>query len=246
MRLQQVPAISLIIPCYNESARLPQMWEGIKLFIATWPAGVEFIIIDDGSTDDTAEQIKQHSLYKNLLADNKIKLIQQKNSGKGGALANGIAVAQHPYLLTIDADMSTMPTELLKWQQMNKNLFDGGTVYIADRTLAESKLNLISSRRESGKVFNKLVKLFTRLDYADTQCGFKLYPTPIAKQIFAKLFTLGWAHDVEVLLKLQQNRVPVNVMPIVWNEYDASKINVLIDGAKMVWEVLRISMKIRK
>jgi dolichyl-phosphate beta-glucosyltransferase len=222
------------------------MWEGITLFISTWPATSEFIIIDDGSTDDTAESILQNDLYKKLAADKRITFLQQKNTGKGGALANGIAIAKHPYVLTVDADMSTMPTELVKWVHINKNLFDNTSVYIADRTLAASKLNLISSRRESGKMFNTIVRHLTGLKYADTQCGFKLYPTVMAQAIFATLFTKGWAHDVEVLVRLQHQKILIVPMPIVWDEYDASKINLLKDGAKMLWEVLCIRLKYRK
>jgi dolichyl-phosphate beta-glucosyltransferase len=222
------------------------MWEGITLFISTWPATSEFIIIDDGSTDDTAQNIFNTELYKKLALDNRITFLQQKNTGKGGALAKGIAIAKHPYVLTVDADMSTMPTELVKWVHINKNLFDNTSVYIADRTLAASQLNLISSRRESGKLFNTIVRQLTGLKYGDTQCGFKLYPSTIAQPIFATLFTNGWAHDVEVLLRLQHKNVAIISMPIVWDEHDASKINLLKDGAKMLWEVLRIRLKYRK
>jgi dolichyl-phosphate beta-glucosyltransferase len=243
MRLHQLPAISLIIPCYNESTRLAQMWEGITLFISTWPATSEFIIIDDGSTDDTAKLILQNDLYKKLVEDKRITFFQQKNSGKGGALANGIAIAKHTYILTLDTDMSTMPTELVKWVHINKNLFDNTSVYIADRTLPSSKLNLISSRRASGKLFNTIVRQLTGLKIEDTQCGFKLYPTKIAQPIFATLFTKGWAHDVEILLRLQQQNIAIVPMPIVWDEMDASKINLFKDGIKMLWQVLRITLK---
>ena len=236
----QYPSVSLIIPCYNESIRVAKMIDGIKEFIATWHGLFEIIIIDDGSTDDTVSLIKNNLLYKNLLADNKIQLIQQTNTGKGGALQKGITAATLDFVLTVDADMATHPVEIMNWRLQNKATFSRDTICIASRTLAASKLILISNRRSSGKLFNTIVRIITNLPFKDTQCGFKLYPRAIAQQLFANLRTKGWAHDVEILLQANKQSIPVIEMPITWNERDASKINVLRDGMKMLWEVMKM------
>jgi dolichyl-phosphate beta-glucosyltransferase len=236
----QYPSVSLIIPCYNESIRVAKMIDGIKEFIATWHGLFEIIIIDDGSTDDTVSLIKNNLLYKNLLADNKIQLIQQTNTGKGGALQKGITAATLDFVLTVDADMAAHPVEIMNWRLQNKATFARDTICIASRTLAASKLILISNRRSSGKLFNTIVRIITNLPFKDTQCGFKLYPRAIAQQLFANLRTKGWAHDVEILLQANKQSIPVIEMPITWNERDASKINVLRDGMKMLWEVMKM------
>ncbi len=236
----QYPSVSLIIPCYNESIRVAKMIDGFKEFIATWHGLFEIIIIDDGSTDDTVSLIKNNLLYKNLLADNKIQLIQQTNTGKGGALQKGITAASLDFVLTVDADMATHPVEIMNWRLQNKATFARDTICIASRTLAASKLILISNRRSSGKLFNTIVRIITNLPFKDTQCGFKLYPRAIAQQLFANLRTKGWAHDVEILLQANKQSIPVIEMPITWNERDASKINVLRDGMKMLWEVMKM------
>jgi dolichyl-phosphate beta-glucosyltransferase len=236
----EYPSVSLIIPCYNESIRVAKMIDGFKEFIATWHGLFEIIIIDDGSTDDTVSLIKNNLLYKNLLADNKIQLIQQSNTGKGGALQKGITAATLDFVLTVDADMATHPVEIMNWRLQNKATFARDTICIASRTLAASKLILISNRRSSGKLFNTIVRIITNLPFKDTQCGFKLYPRAIAQQLFANLRTKGWAHDVEILLQANKQSIPVIEMPITWNERDASKINVLRDGMKMLWEVMKM------
>ena len=236
----EYPSVSLIIPCYNESIRVAKMIDGFKEFIATWHGLFEIIIIDDGSTDDTVSLIKNNLLYKNLLADNKIQLIQQTNTGKGGALQKGITAATLDFVLTVDADMATHPVEIMNWRLQNKATFARDTIFIASRTLAASKLILISNRRSSGKLFNTIVRIITNLPFKDTQCGFKLYPRAIAQQLFANLRTKGWAHDVEILLQANKQSIPVIEMPITWNERDASKINVLRDGMKMLWEVMKM------
>jgi dolichyl-phosphate beta-glucosyltransferase len=237
------PSISLIIPCYNESSRVAQMMEGIKEFLAVWHGDFEFIIVDDGSTDDTVTQINATTLFQNLLADQKIQLLQQPNTGKGGALKHGISKASKQYTLTLDADMATHPAEIIRWALASTATFDAQTISIADRSLAKSNLILISNRRDTGKLFNTIVRRITGLPYTDTQCGFKLYPTAIAKTLFASLHTLGWAHDVEILVKAKKQNIAVQCMPINWNEKAASKIHVLKDGLVMLWQVLVIRVK---
>jgi dolichyl-phosphate beta-glucosyltransferase len=217
------------------------MWEGIKLFIATWPAPCEFIIVDDGSTDNTANKIRDEKLFKDLAHDRRASLLLQENTGKGGALARGVAAAQMQYILTLDADMATMPTELLKWLQYEPGMYaQGSRVHVASRTHAHSVLQLISSRRSSGKVFNKIVRAITGLRHTDTQCGFKLYPTGIAQDVFSNLRVQGWAHDVEILLSLHRKSIVVVEMPVSWNEQDASKIRVVRDGISMLVQLFHI------
>jgi dolichyl-phosphate beta-glucosyltransferase len=237
------PSLSLIIPCFNESSRVAQMMEGIKEFLSVWHGDFEFIIVDDGSTDDTVTVIKNNILFQNLLADDKIKIILQANIGKGGALKNGIINSKLDYILTLDADMATHPAEIIHWARNNKKVFDETTISIASRTMPTSKLVLISNRRESGKLFNTLVRTITGLRFRDTQCGFKLYPAAIAKQLFASLHTLGWAHDVEILMNATKQKIEIQDLPITWNEQAASKINVLQDGFVMLLQVCKMKLR---
>jgi dolichyl-phosphate beta-glucosyltransferase len=237
------PSLSLIIPCYNETNRVAQMMEGIKEFLAVWHGDFEFIIVDDGSTDDTVIKINASSLFQNLLADHKIQLLLQPNTGKGGALQHGMANATKQFALTLDADMATHPAEVIRWMLASAATFDGQTISIADRSLLASQLILISNRRDTGKLFNSLVRRITKLPFTDTQCGFKLYPTPIGKVLFSQLRTLGWAHDVEILVSATKQHIPIQCMPINWNEKAASKIHVLKDGLAMLWHVIKIASR---
>jgi dolichyl-phosphate beta-glucosyltransferase len=182
-------------------------------------------------------------LYQNLFADNKAKIILQSNIGKGGALKNGVHISKLNYVLTLDADMATHPAEVINWARTNEHVFDGTTISIASRTLAGSNLKLISNRRDTGKLFNTIVRAITGLRFRDTQCGFKLYPASIAKQLFATLRTNGWAHDVEILMNASKQHVLIQDLPITWNEQAASKINVLHDGFIMLIEVCKMKMR---
>jgi glycosyltransferase involved in cell wall biosynthesis len=234
------PSISLVIPCYNEQDRIANMWLGISNFIKVWTGDFEIIIVNDGSNDATEKLILSDAIYISLLPEKKILYVLQENLGKGAALQNGVKNASKDFILTLDADMATEPIEILQWLQISDKIFSNNTITIASRTLPESKLVLISGRRKTGNIFNYLVRLKTGLDLKDTQCGFKLYPNAIAKKLFNSLQTVGWAHDVEILQKAKMENYSILEMPILWNEKNASKINVVRDGIKMLWDVMRL------
>jgi dolichyl-phosphate beta-glucosyltransferase len=240
------PSISLVIPCFNEQERIPHLLEGIHDFIVEWHGDFEFILVNDASTDNTIKVLSEQSLFQNLLLDKKIKVFHNSNKGKGGALQLGVAEATKEYVLTCDADMATSPLEIILWSKENESTFDGRTISIGSRTHPKSELVLITHRRAHGNLFNNVVRILTGLKQQDTQCGFKLYPTPIAKQLFATIKTMGWAHDVEILRNATKKGIGIIEMPITWNERDASKINLYRDGLKMIWEVMSMVVMNRK
>jgi dolichyl-phosphate beta-glucosyltransferase len=241
-----LPSISLVIPCYNEASRLHQLQDALQYFIATWRGIWQVIIINDGSTDDTSAWLSNNTFINQLVLDGRCIIINQNNMGKGGALATGVATATSEWVLTLDADMSTEPITLLHWLRLEPNLLStNNKVYIASRALKQSQLNLKSNRRQKGKLFNTITRLCTGMPYTDTQCGFKLYPAQIALPLFAQLHTKGWAHDIEILLKLHKQNISIVELPVLWNEYMASSINVWRDGLKMIWDTFTISLRYR-
>ncbi len=240
MYLSHYPFVSLVIPCYNEVERISQLENGLKHFIAEWCGKFEVIIINDGSKDDTLNALHSNTLITNLQKEGKAKIIDSENEGKGGALQKGVQIANGDFILTLDADMATLPLELILWQRATALTFEGTHICIANRTDKKSVLQLISTRRSQGNIFNKIVKKSTGLLIDDTQCGFKLYPKVMGKKLFENLQTKGWAHDVEILIKAKKMNYPVLQMPITWIEKDASKVNMLTDSFKMIWDVLKM------
>lgn len=235
----QFPSISLIIPCYNEAVRIGLMFQGLKDFDTQWKGAYEVILVDDGSDDGTDVLIQSNPFYVDLLSRKKITLLQQKNTGKGGALKLGVSKATNDFILTLDADMATSPTELLHWLAMKKT-FNEKEILIASRELKNSKVEDSIKRKLVGNVFNFMIRKAVKLNISDTQCGFKLYPSTVAKTLFSKLQTLGWAHDVELLVMANKMGYAITEMPITWTAIEGSKIDVLRDGWKMFWEVMRI------
>lgn len=241
--------LSLVIPCYNESDRIGLLYEGLRSFIEKWnnPAyrtgRPEIIIINDGSKDNTETLLHEHEVYKQH--KNIISIYSQANTGKGGALKNGVLRATGKYILTLDADMATPPEELIKWLDLMHGKPAPNTIYIGSREHKDSIIKKQGDRKLAGNIFNFIVRLLTPLKAKDTQCGFKLYPADVAKELFSGLQTYGWAHDVELLYKAYLDKVKIVEMPLAWNAIEGSKINLVSDGFNMLKEIIIIVAKVK-
>lgn len=238
--------VSLVIPCYNETQRIGFLKEALQHFTNQWMHRYEIIIIDDGSTDGTAEAIVEDDFFKTLMVDNKLLLHQlPKNAGKGAALKAGVELASGDHILTLDTDMSTNPLEIQKWLKSSKGKFADDEVLIADRTHPDSELEESAFRQWVGYVFNFFVRMLTALRLKDTQCGYKLYPAKVAKKAFGEMSVKGWAHDVEVLYRAVLEGIKIRPMPVKWTAKEGSKINVAKDAFGMFFQVLWIAFIVR-
>lgn len=231
------PYVSLVIPCYNEGPRLGLLWQGLCAFSEQWPGDFEVVLVDDGSTDGGLVSLGSMEGYAGL-AD-RIRVIQQVNTGKGGALRTGVMAAKGDFVLTLDADMAAAPTELLHWLDLRKAFYTK-EILIGSREMPNSDVLDSRQRQVVGRIFNRLIRLMTGMPYKDTQCGFKLYSREVARVLFEPLKTMGWAHDVEILLRANKMGYAVIQMPLRWRAVEGSKIRVLRDGVVMFNELIRI------
>ncbi|MBT3470353.1 MAG: glycosyltransferase [Opitutae bacterium] len=248
--------LSLVIPHYNEEDRLNLMEEGLVEFVKEIKnLKVEAILVDDGSHDKTLSGLKRigkdFSRRHNVAPENfNLRIVAlKKNSGKGAALQRGVAEAHGSLILTLDADMATRPIEILNWQKdgyVNLKSEPKNQVFIGSREHKNSNVTDKSSRRIMGRVFNRITRILSGLPFHDTQCGFKLYTASLAKEVFSKLFHLGWAHDVEILMRLQQEDVEIHSLPINWTAIDGSKINPISDAWKMFCALIEIRAALKK
>jgi dolichyl-phosphate beta-glucosyltransferase len=242
--------VTFIVPCFNESIRLKLAEDAFTHFFLHTEIPCKVIFINDGSTDDTEDRLRELAYHLNKVAEENIADVigYTKNSGKGYALKKGIQAATTNWVLTIDADMAAKPDELLIWNRKNYlDLNVDHKIYIGSREkgieshLVESKF----MRRSLGLAFNFVTKKLTGLKFRDTQCGFKLYPTNVAKEAFEELYDYGFAHDVEVLLKLKKNDITINTLPLRWTQIPGSKVNVVKDSMRMLRTVLKVRKKYR-
>lgn len=235
--------LSLVIPCYNESERIPAMLETLKRFEGKWKANYEVIIVNDGSSDDTLELLKD-KLHTTLSKAKRLEFVDvQPNKGKGNALKEGMTYADGDFILTLDADMAASPNDLNNWlQKLPGKTFKNNEILIGSREHEQSKVDGNPLRKIMGVVFNLIIQILTPLNNRDTQCGFKLYPKAIGKQLFKELRFTGWAHDVEILYRAHQKGIPIKSMPVSWKHIEGTKIKVAKDSFMMAIQVFLISI----
>lgn len=234
----EIKSISIVIPSYNESKKIASTLTKIVSYMNSKKLCYEIIVVDDGSTDNSNEIVKELS-EKN----NKIKPIRnQKNKGKGYSVRKGVLNSKYDLILFTDADLSTPITEL-----DNLMVFlDNYDMIIGSRNLKGSKIKIKQPfyRRIPGKIFPLLVNLIMFQDIRDTQCGFKLFKRKAAIEIFNRQKLNGFSFDVEVLYLAKELKLKIKEAPIVWMNDINSKINPIRDPYKMFKELLRIKFNV--
>ena len=229
------PAYSLIIPAYNESARLGATLDRIFEFVARQSWSAEVIVVNDGSQDSTAELVRQYIQRIPCL-----RLIENPgNRGKGYSVRNGVLHARGEILIFSDADLSSPIAEAEKLLQA---LQGGADVAIGSRwarpeTMTERQPIL---RQLFGRIYNLLLRLLLGLKYRDTQCGLKAFTRRAALEVFSCQQIERWGFDPELLFLAQRRGLRVAEIPVSWAHDNRSKINPLLDGMKMFTEILRI------
>jgi dolichyl-phosphate beta-glucosyltransferase len=229
--------LSIVVPAFNEAPRLARRAALLSDAVTSGaidPWTTELIVVDDGSTDDTA------SLALDLLAPAfpRLRILQLgENSGKGAAIRVGAAAAGAPIVAFMDADMSVDPAQL---PQLLAAL-EGADVAIGSRSLADSSVEWDSSHRVvMGRTFNALVKVLTNVELKDTQCGFKAFRTPMARILFHLMVIDRFAFDVEVLSLARRLGMQISEVPVQWRGAGDSTVRPVADSLSMAFDVLRV------
>jgi dolichyl-phosphate beta-glucosyltransferase len=229
------PQYSLVVPAYNERARigatLEQMLEHVRA--QRWSA--EIVVVNDGSRDDTASFVGQFAAEHP-----EVRLIENPgNQGKGYAVRNGMLNARGKVLLFTDADLSSPITEASK---LFAALEKGADVAIGSRWLDPS----LQFQRQSLKrqVMSRAFNLFTRavltFPYHDTQCGFKAFTRSAAEMIFPLQRIKRWGFDAEIIYLAHHMKLKVAEVPVAWGHDEGSKIHPWRDGFYMGLDTLKI------
>lgn len=240
-------SLSVIFPLLNEEKRLTYAFNDIQKFNKKKLAKkLEYIFVDDGSTDNSFKIIKEF-ISKNSSKNIRYKSIKlKKNFGKGYALKIGVKNSSYEWILTIDTDISVSLLELLYWKKKNyiKNHQDN-LIYFGSRSMKNSKINYKFYRKFLGFIFSSLVRLLFNTELKDTQCGFKLYKSNIAKNIFSKIQSHRFTHDVEILNLAKKFEIEIQETPVNWSHKKNSKLNIIFDSFKMFIDLIDIKLKIK-
>lgn len=226
---------SIIIPAYNEGRRLRASLETLLRYVAEQHWAAEIIVVNDGSTDDTAA-VAQEFARRN----SRVRLVENPgNRGKGFSVRNGMLQAHGDVLLFSDADFSSPIEEAPK---LFAAIHEGADVAIGSRWLrAETQTQRQPLFRQlSGRIFNLLLRGILGLDYKDTQCGFKAFSRRAARLIFPLQRIERWGFDPEILFLARRLGLRVEEVPVHWAHEHGSHLRVLRDGLRMFLELLAI------
>src|SRR6266404_6036005 len=227
--------LSVVIPAYNEAPRIPSTLRQILDYLNASGDTYEVLVVDDGSTDGTAELVE--AAARETAA---VRLVRNPgNRGKGYAVRNGMLNARGEYLLFSDADLSAPIAEA---DRLLGPLRGGYEVVIGSRALKREWIGVHQSglRETAGKIFNFCIRAMTGLRFSDTQCGFKAFRRQAAQIIFSKQRTHGFGFDVEVLYLARKFGLCALEVPVHWNHGGESKIHMLRDSTRMFVDILRV------
>ena len=226
---------SIIIPAYNEAARLGSTLERVLTYVSQQGWDVEIIVVNDGSRDQTPDLVRAESA-----SHPNVRLIENPgNRGKGYSVRNGMLNAAGEVLLFTDADLSSPPEECIK---LFTAIEAGADIAIGSRWLQTE----LQAQRQSlarqlyGRIFNLLLRIFLGLKFKDTQCGFKAFTRNAAQTVFPLQRIERWGFDPELLFLARKSGLKVKEVPVVWSHSEGTRISPLKDGTRMFFEVLAI------
>jgi dolichyl-phosphate beta-glucosyltransferase len=213
-------SLSVVIPALNEAARLPRTLERVRSFLEARREAYEIVVVDDGSTDGTAETAAAAG------GPHARVLRNDGNRGKGFSVRRGMLSARGDRRLMTDADLST-PIEDLP--RLEACLAQGSDVAVASRAAAGANVEIHQPlyRESLGRAFNALVRALLVPEIHDTQCGFKLFSGPAAAAVFRRARNDGFAFDVEALFLARRLGFRVVEVPVTWRNDAASRVGVL-------------------
>ena len=221
-------ALSVVVPAYNEEERLPTSLSSIETYLKTRALrGYEILVVDDGSTDRTAECVQEFAQ-----AHPEVTLLRNgANRGKGFSVRHGMLAAGGDWALVTDADLSAPISELAKLEAAAQET--DAAVAIGSRALNPALVGVHqpASRELAGRVFNQVMRTVTGLPFLDTQCGFKLYRKDAIKPIFSRQRLNGFGFDVEDLYIARLLGFRVTEVPVRWNNVEGTKVS-LTHGLK--------------
>ncbi len=237
-------SLSVVIPAYNESARLGKTLRAVVDYLSQNAPDGEVIVVDDGSSDQTA------ALAREVFQDSKglrTSVISYKsNLGKGRAVRLGLLAARSDVALFSDADLSTPITEAPK---LVEPIVNGQCdVTFGSRALDRQLIGVHQSwrREQGGRVFNLVVRVATGMPFWDTQCGFKAFSMSVCRPLIEAATIDRFGFDVELLYLAFRAGLNLKEIPVRWDHNEGSKITLFTDSFKMVNEVNLIRQQARR
>jgi glycosyltransferase involved in cell wall biosynthesis len=226
------PEISIIIPAYNESARISNALTEVVSCVRERAWRAEILVVNDGSTDRTVDIVQEFSQQ-----NPEVRLLDNfRNRGKGYSVRNGMLHAVGDMVMFTDADLSAPMQEA---ELLFDALRDGADIAIGSRWLERGRQTVKQPlyRQFFGRCFNSITRIVMGLPFADTQCGFKAFRRPVAHTIFQLQRIERWGFDPELLFIAIKRGFTVREVPVTWGHDERSRLSYLKDGINMLEEI---------
>ena len=230
-----MPELSVVIPAFNEAARLGSSVARALDYLERRGASFELLVVDDGSRDSTGQVAAAY-------AGRGVRLLTHpRNRGKGAALRTGVLASSGERVLLSDADFSTPIEELPK---LERRLGEAELV-LGSRAVAGAEVRERQPlyRELMGKTFNLLIRLLGVRGLRDTQCGFKLVRGAVARELFAEMEIEGFAYDVEMVWLALRRGYRVVEVGVVWANSTASTVDPIRSSLAMFRDVLALRLR---
>jgi dolichyl-phosphate beta-glucosyltransferase len=231
------PHLSIVIPMYNETQRIGETIPPLLAYFADQTFTYEFVVVDDGSTDNTSE------LARDLFSGApRVRVLAKKpNRGKGSAVKAGMLAAEGKYVLFMDADLSTPPSELEKFWEWVEQGYD---VVIGSRKMSGANITRHQPvwRENLGKVFTWLTNTLATRGISDVTCGFKLFTRGAAQSLFSRSRIRDWSFDAEVLFIAQRQGYRIKEVPVTWHDKPGTKVRIVRDAVNALRGLAKIRL----
>ena len=230
------PLLSVVIPAFNESARIIDTLDELAGYLDVQEYASEVLVVDDGSVDDTAGLVRQWAADRSDTF-----VISIPHAGKGWAVRAGMLAARGSYRFMCDADLA-MPVHWIG--TFIERMESGLDIVIGSREAAGARrFDEPAYRHVMGRVFNWVVRLLAVSGFQDTQCGFKCFRAEAADELFRLQRTRGMGFDVEILFLAVKKGLSIEEMPIDWYHQAVSKVRPGADTIDMLKDTIIIRLR---
>ncbi|MEZ5313507.1 MAG: glycosyltransferase family 2 protein [Thermoanaerobaculia bacterium] len=232
------PRLSILVPAFNEAARLASTIDRLEQFAGGIAGGCEILIVDDGSSDGTAALVEARAATVTRL------IRGGTNRGKGAALRRGVAESRGEEVLLTDADLST---PLAAYERLRRELPEAD-LDLGSRAVAGAEVTGRQPwyRERMGKTFNLLVRWLVIDGFRDTQCGFKLLRGEVARSLFREMVIDRFAFDVELVWLASRRGLRVVEVGVPWADSPQSRVHPLRDSSRMLLDLFAIRWRHRR
>ena len=225
--------LSVVVPAFKEQGRIGPTVERLRRDLGAVhdDGGVEIVVVDDGSGDDTAEEARA--------AGADVVLVQPENRGKGAAVRTGVLASSGRTVVFTDADLAYAPAQiitLLTEVERGWDVVVGNRRHVATATLVRAR----RIREIGGRLVNLATHALLLGQYRDTQCGLKAFRSDVARLIFSASQIDGFAFDVEIFHLIERHRLSLAEVPVTVENSERSTVKIVRDGLRLVVDIVRV------